>query len=802
MGFRYFFIVCLLIGFLPHAVASPVDLNVDLSTSNIMLGPHLSYFEDASSILDLQDVFQRDESEDWQRIDDEVVSLGLSNSVFWFRIVLSNVSAQPAEKLLEVPYPMLNEVHSFQLVDGVVIQEHILGNEIPFSNRPINHRNLIFPIVIPPNKTMEIYFRVKSDYSIFFPITLWEVHDFLEHDQVFLMLQALFFGLLAAIVIYNVFVAWGTKEKAYLLYVCLVLSIMFGQAIFHGLAYQFIWRNFTDWNSISLTVTLAVGNVFVGLFVGEMLQIKKSLPWAYLLLKVFIGWSVLVALMVFFLPNYLIIMILGVSNFFQACAVLVIFFACWARAESEVKVFIIAWLGYLGGSILMALNKFNVIPYNVITENALQIGSALEAILLSFVLTIRINSLRKETVNAKLESKEMRRRVLKEKEEGRARVQFLAMMSHEIRTPMNGVLGLVDVLKETSLDVKQQRLVGVIQTSGEMLLNVINDILDFSKADANSLQLELLPVDTAQLLDECMAVYGGVAKQKGLLLTLHHDKRIPELIESDSVRLKQVLSNLLANAIKFTKSGHVCLRTTMSGENEATRILFEVEDSGIGLSVDQQENLFVPFSQADRSITREFGGTGLGLAISKKIVDLLGGDIGVSSEVGVGSTFWFDMPISSAVNELTEPNIIIDRKISVEEGTELLPTRVRGLKVLIAEDNTINQMVIKGIVSPMVSEVKIVNNGLEAVEAISKDRSYFDLVLMDCEMPIMDGFEAVKNIRESERTHGQSPLKIVALTAHALAEYREKAFASGMDDHLTKPVNKRYLQEFFRKHYS
>jgi len=907
--------LCLLIVLLSQAVAvaSPVAMDIDKSTSNVSLGLHLSYFEDASKKFILEDVVSGQHS--WISVTDNVPNFGFNNSIFWFRVVLHNAADEHIEKLLEIPYSLLDEVRGYQLLDGLVTKEHVMGHSVPFGSRPIEHRNLIFPVHLPANKSVTVYFRVRGESTVLFPLTLWEERDFWQNEQLLLLCQALFFGLMGVMIIYNALIAWGTKDKVYLLYVCLISMTTMFQAIYRGFAFQFIWPNFPSLNAQIMAVIIPLACMLAGLFSIEILKLKKSFRGAYFAIRVFIILSLVHILLALIFPYTLIIQSSVLLQFVQAFFIFYVCIVHWRSAESEARVFFIAWIVFLSGCIIMPLMSFGIIPYVQFIDSLFQIGSAIEVILLSLILVLRVNRLRREHASSQLESQEIKLKACVEMEEGKARSQFLAMMSHEIRTPMNGVLGLVDVLKETSLDVKQKQLVGVIQNSGEMLLNIINDILDFSKADADSLRLESLPVDLEQVIDECVAVYAEMAKQKGILLVSHHDRCIPNIIECDPVRLKQVLNNLLSNAFKFTKSGHIFLSARIVDQLDGVRVRFEIEDTGIGLSMPQQEKLFTPFSQANRSIAREYGGTGLGLAISKKIVGLLGGDIGVNSQQGLGATFWFDIPIDRddvitlvptehqniivcsdydplieicrrvlsnedvtvnqvflplSVNEgvalpsgndivllyisglagslqdllpsvqalsvnseknyyfkmgvlngerhlVDEKNDIVDapielHKIVVERYQidkdkadktfeELLPARVKGLKVLIAEDNAINQMVIRGIISSMVSEVKMVNNGLEAVEIISKDSGYFDLVLMDCEMPIMDGFEAVKSIRQSENTYNLPPLKIVALTAHALAEYREKAFDSGMDDHLTKPVSRRYMQDFFRKHY-
>ena len=368
--------------------------------------------------------------------------------------------------------------------------------------------------------------------------------------------------------------------------------------------------------------------------------------------------------------------------------------------------------------------------------------------------------------NIRLETQAMELRRAKDLAETAttAKTQFLAAMSHEIRTPLSGVLGLVNLLAETDLDLKQRDLTRSIQHSGEMLLTIVNDILDYSKIGAGKLTLESVAFEIRHVVSDVIEPMIKIAARKNLKLEFHVSAEVPTWVKGDPTRIKQVLNNLLSNAIKFTPKGKVQVLVHKDGP----QVRFAVRDTGIGIATDSQSCLFDEFSQADQSTTRQFGGTGLGLAICRKLVEAMGGRIAVESVPNKGSLFWFQLPLP-------------EEKPRTNGPVSSTSQRTDQLRILVAEDNPVNQKVIMHMVHKLGHQGTLVSNGAEAVAEFQKQT--FDLVLMDCQMPEMDGFEAARIIRASG---GNAP--IIAVTANAFAEDREKCLRAGMTDHVSKPV--------------
>ena len=426
--------------------------------------------------------------------------------------------------------------------------------------------------------------------------------------------------------------------------------------------------------------------------------------------------------------------------------------------DTEVQAVLEKMVGFLGGFLLLAVGLIRWIP------------------LVSSIKGIQESRRAAEAANA-------------------AKSEFLANMSHEIRTPMNGVIAMSELLLETDLTPEQQESADVIRVCGKQLLTLINDILDFSKIEAGKLDLDTSDFDLRIAIKDVSDILAGKAKDKNLEFSCFIDPETPFLLRGDSGRLRQAMINLAGNAVKFTEHGQVAITVTPEDQTSSqATIRFSVHDTGVGIPADRMDRLFQLFSQVDASTTRQYGGTGLGLAISRQIAEMMGGQIGVESTEGAGSTFWFTVVLDKQPEGSQAIGIDRTAAETAAEHHPVSPNPKPSARILIVEDNMMNQKVALRIVEAKLGHrADVVANGAEAVELLSV--RHYDLVLMDCQMPEMDGYDATRAIRDPESPVLDHAVPIIAMTANAMKNDREKCLESGMDDYVAKPIKPQELAD-------
>ena len=844
---------------------------------------------------------------DWQS-SDSVPNFGLGTEVCWFRLMLRNTLQDEPDWVARIDNALLGEIELFLLSDAssLPIDQQRAGLSVPFSERRLPYHSITFPLLLTPQQDHTLLLRLQSPYSLQLPLTLETRDQFSRYSHGSILIQGLFIGGMLIMMLYNLVLYSSIREPVYLLYVCWTLVITLFQVVLHGFGQRYLWPEspLVSENIMALILPLIVffGARFTSSFLVLELRAAKAARW---LDYVAVAGLLLLILQSFISP-YTLVPVSIIVILVMMISILLIAVNRVLRHDADARIFLFAWIIFLLGAVIMALSKYGVVPRTSTSENMVQLGIFLEVILLSLALADRINRLKEANTESIRSRARAEVAALKASAHNQAKSEFLATMSHEIRTPMNGVVGMVDLLRRTPLDNQQSQYVDTIAQSTESLLTVINDILDYSRIEAGKMSLEMVETDLPDLIDDCISLFALPSIQKQIDLLAFVDSRVPARINIDPMRLKQILTNLLSNAFKFTEHGQISISVSVRQSNkESQQLMFEVADSGIGISEEQQQRLFQAFTQADASTSRRFGGSGLGLTISKQLCQLFQGEIGLSSAVARGSTFWFTIR-TTAVNTappadpLTGKTLLLidplaSRRLSVgqmcerwnmqllafasaaeaidrlpadrcqsgvdaillhqdfsqqlpqllsrlpEQITVLLlrrpadqvnvssdngyavielplrgnrlhdalsrllcngeqreqeaeldntPRADRALKVLVAEDNPVNQLVVDNILRSAGLRPTLVNNGAEALERVRKQPDHWDVLLMDCEMPVMDGYQATREIRQLEQQRGLAPMLIIGLSAHATADYVQRARQAGMDDYLSKPVTR------------
>jgi len=522
----------------------------------------------------------------------------------------------------------------------------------------------------------------------------------------------------------------------------------------HGMCY--LWRPEILWTSAISDVVTAIAYLAFAAAVISFVRRRRDLPYSSF----------------FILAGTIVFLACGTSHFLSAVVIWDPIYGYLATVKIMVALSSVAAATLLW----RLLPLFLSIPSPTMLE---QKNSELEK-----EIQYRIN-LEKDMANLNVELR--RARDLAESA-NLSRSRFMTTMSHEIRTPMNGVLGMMELLDLTKLSQEQEKFTRIMRRSGNTLMTVINDILDYSKIEAGKLELEEIQFNLKDLIEESTAPYESIDKH-GVEFEVSLDAKVPVDLKGDPTRLTQIISNLLNNAFKFTTKGKVHLKvTTEPYINNRVTINFCVSDTGVGMSHEVKRNLFQPFTQADQSTARKYGGTGLGLSICKRLVEMMDGSIDVESRSGQGSQFIFKIPFDRLSVSATTNKGLIHTDVNYSE-----------LKVLLAEDNEVNQLVAVGLMTKLGLEPDLVADGLAAVDMICQQSRRYDLILMDCEMPVLDGYEATRKIRQYETDNSHPPTLIYALSAHVLSEHIEKCHEAGMDDYMSKPFSLNQLEAVLRK---
>lgn len=720
--------------------------------------------------------------ENGRPVRDEYPFFGFSENPMWFLLELQ-APAAPFRWFLEVSRPVTDQITLYRFNDdNELVDQWQSGETLARHERPMHHPHLVFPFEFTGGETTRLLMRVKSDNILDMPATLYSTEGFRQHQASSNLVSGAYFGIVAIMCLYNLMIFFSIRDRSYLFYVLYLGT--FGLMILHrqGLGLQWLWPEAAWWNHHAQPVLLLGTLAFSTLFAHSFLGLRRSNPR---IARAFRGVAA-VFLVTAPIAMFNVELWLRFGSFVLLPWTLLIIGMAVARALQgfvSARYFLLAYSAVAAVAVLFWLRTLGIIESSPFLEYSLQGATALEALLLSFALAHRMTALKQENERIqKQATEELEQRVHERTRELHqalnARSEFLATISHEVRTPLNGILGNIDLIRDKGLDEDQSRHLRVIEQSGYTLLHLINDVLDYAKIEAGRMELEQHSFDLRTLVHDCIQLFEQKARENRVELNMDMPDGGERPVSGDSLRLRQILSNLISNAIKFTLDGEVRIRVRHEPDN-TDYVLFEVIDTGTGIDRDRAERLFEHFYQLDASTSRRHGGTGLGLAISRQLVELMGGEIDVDSEPGKGSRFWFRVPLPPA------ERVEADRKEAVEPDAAYTPARL-----LVVDDNHTNLMVAQGQCQKLGHEVLTAESGTEAIAVLLGTARMPDVILMDCEMPDMDGFETTAEIRRLQAEGRVPDIPVVALTAHAVPDKIRACHDAGMVSHIAKPVRR------------
>lgn len=869
-------LVLLLVSFTSICSQASTGLVLDSSVTNLRLNGQLQFFEDKSNRLRVEDIAQQLQA--FQFYEKESVNEGYSSSAWWFSFQLYNNEQVPIHWWLDISYPLLDEVELYELdpATGSIRSIAQTGDTRPLSSRSAKTSTFVFPLQLQPQREYRYLVRVWTTGTIAVPMELHSSTTFIEYYGDQRLLTGIYHGGAFFLMLYNIGLLLAVRERLYLYYVMYVAFFLLTTFTATGVGFEFLWTDQYWIQSGAMPITIMFSCIFGMLFSRNLLALGERSPALFRVSQYILAVNLLVLVLSATLPYTMGVQASMAATLVNVAFALVIGAHGMLTRFALARIFMLAWTALLTSATVFVLTAAKIIDSSPLSIHSLQLGSSIELLLLSVALADRISQLKKQKNDVESVANA-------EQFANRAKSDFLASMSHEIRTPMAGVLGMAELLGNTSLTHEQKQYLETMQDSSRSLLDIINQILDMSKIEANRLELEVIDFRLEAVVEDAIKVFYARRQHTPVRFETLLDPLTPATLKGDPTRLRQVLINLIGNAYKFTEKGSITLSVRPDGQQ---KIHFAIIDTGPGIAESALNRIFEHYGQETASTARTHGGTGLGLSICKQLVTLMGGEIGVQSQPGAGTTFWFTLPVNATTAEpmLTTkgidtgqhlhlfsndlalqrqiglwckhlnltleinrwpnatdqveklmilsddivqlrqsasilackvPSHLLARRRTDAEQTEfpatelpLLPTQFLNIllnrqvevnepiakavedtgpisikRVLLAEDNPVNAQVIKGLLKRLGVESDWCQNGKEAVEKLQL-KSY-DLVFMDCEMPVLDGYEATRQIRAG----GNEKLIIVALTAHAIKEYVDQAYAAGMNDYLTKPID-------------
>lgn len=707
-------------------------------------------------------------------------NIDFTDAHYWVKFSLTNLGDDSLKYILKTARPITDQVDLYQQSKDRTLKFLRSGDNRPFKEKSFAHRETAFNLSLAPKNTYMFYLHLKSDGEMInLPLKLYKPATFLTETAKIEFLFGIFYGVFIITSLVYLFFYFSLKQSTFLYYSLYIICFGMLQFTLDGYMHQYLFADAGWFYSKIVLLSASFSTIFLGLYAQKFLRVstnfkflKKVYETIYILTIILIaGFIISTSFLAYTYPIInglaliLIVIIIGTN------------IALWVKKIPVDPFFSLGIFFLVLGLITFILNNFSLVPSNFITQNSSKIGGILEIIFLSLSMSNLIKKLREE----KEASQELA--IAKAEEANDLKLHLMSNVSHELRTPLNAIMGLSSkIRKEANLREQEAHDLDVIQHSSKILLGSINNLLDFYKIEKGEMVINSQAFNLIEVLMLIDQQWRSSVQTKNIEYHFELDKALPEYVFGDMERFAQVIENLFENAIKFTQEGKVSLTArVVDAATHSSSILIEISDSGIGILPAKLEQLFTGFTQAQVDDNRAFGGLGLGLSIAKSVAELQGGKLEITSILGKGTNCFFTMPFDLVPKEEQPQETILPNQPELPQ-----------VNILIVEDNKINQLVIKQMLNTWKNtSSSIAENGEEAIQALKSER--YDLILMDLQMPVMDGYEASQLIRAGEAGKEYSNIPIIAVTADTTEQTKLKVREIGMNDYQSKPFTMELL---------
>lgn len=770
MRYLILFLFCVL-----HSVLFSQNTAYNPIKSKGKLYEYAEFAKASNSNLSINDILNGESNLDFNPLTSENQSLGFTSDNYWLNFKLENTTNQAQTYYLQTARPITDIANLYQISNNNYI-EYNSGDAIAFNDRQVQHRKTVFKLELPKNSVQKFYIHLKSDgETLNLPLLIQTENEFWKSNYNEHLFLGFFYGLLFLAAIVYLFFFTSLSNKTFLYYSIYVLSIALLQSALDGIIFQYILPSGGYLNNRAVLITALFSNFFLLKYCERFLKVSQRAKHISIAFKVLYITIIILGVLLFVneKTKEFVYPISNVNGLLSLILILVTLF--YLRYKSyKIDVFFSVGIFFLVIGLLgFVMNNLSLLPNNFITLNSAKFGITFEVIFLSLSMSNLIRDLRLEKEKSQIIA------LNKSEEISELKSYFMSNISHELRTPINAIMGIAD--DELSKNPKGEMLKNfeVIKHASLNLLSNINDILDFEKIEKGELKLRTEHFNPKTAVIQISDNWKRMAEKKDLKYSFEIDSTVPEVLEGDPERFTQIINNVLSNAVKFTHFGKIdCNIKSTTLENNIAEIAIIIKDTGIGIKDSQINNLFNSFGQMRLNDKRSFGGVGLGLSITKHLIDLFKGSIEIDSEENRGTSVTVSLPLK----------VIQQNKIEVENPD----ISKAEIKVLVVEDNTMNQLIMKKILKTLsINNFQIASNGVEAIKLL--ENNTFDVILMDLQMPEMDGYETTTIIRNDITMHSIKNIPIIAVTADATDTAREKVIDVGMNDYITKPVNRDLL---------